>query len=293
MCSSTSLGSATRWPTRSRARTLPLLLHSLPNLRDPSPRRRRFETVHTGTRDWIRSDAATGLLDSLGGRPSGRMDDPLAVTRDRLDAARQAWSDAYHERGRALILELARSEDSLIGMTMGPVTGGEERGLPAPAPRVPSMAPERPGLPSTAPERRGGPPPLAPERRVHRSRSRHHKKGPKNKDARAQRRRSPADPQARRRRSLEAPPPRRRASPSTRAQRALWLAPDASQSSGDCTGQAPGLFAKSASSARASTSPPPPLRRAPPELQAAWRRAMIQRPPGDFGAEPPRLPPAA
>ena len=59
----------------------------------------------------------------------------------------------------------------------------------------------------------------------------------------------------------------------------------------DNAGQAPGLFAKSAASSRASTSPP--LRRAPAECLAAWRRASMQRPQSDFGAGPPRPPPAA
>ena len=204
---------------------------------------------------------------------------PRVIASDRLDVARQAWADAYCERERALLFELARAEDSLIGVTMGPLALGERAELPASASQAPSMAPER-----------RGPPSIAPECRADRSRSRPRKRGRKDKEARARRHRSPVDQRARRQRSPVAPP-RRRASPSARARRANLPAPDAAQPVGDYAGQAPGLFAKSAASSRASSSPP--LRRAPAECLAAWRKASMQRPPGDFGAEPPRPPLAA
>ena len=44
----------------------------------------------------------------------------------RANTSRRAWSEAYRERERALILEPARSEDSLIGMAMQPMAGGED-----------------------------------------------------------------------------------------------------------------------------------------------------------------------
>ena len=92
----------------------------------------------------------------------------LAVTYDRLDAARRAWSEAYRERERALILELARSKDTLIGMTMQPMTGGEDAGAASAAisagiarrsnQRAPRFRPQG-GAPSSGSR---GPPP-APE----------------------------------------------------------------------------------------------------------------------------------
>ena len=134
-----------------------------------------------------------------------------------------------------------------------------------------------------APERRRGPPPMVPERRVYRSRSRQRRKGRKDKEARAHRHRSSVDHQVRRRRSPEAPP-RHRASPSARAQRANVPAPDAQDRLRAC-----------------SRSPQHRLARLRllhfaellPSCLAAWRRATIQWPPGDFDAEPPRPPPVA
>ena len=79
--------------------------------------------------------------------------DPLAASRDRFDVARQAWADAYREQERAFLFELARLEDSLIGVTMGPLALGERAELPASASQAPSVAPERRGPPSMAPER--------------------------------------------------------------------------------------------------------------------------------------------
>ena len=93
MCSSTSLGSATRWQTRSRVRTLPLLLPSPPSLRDPSQRRLRLETLRIGARDWIRSRAPRG--------PSNRRAGPSAPPSDgRPWRRRGPLRIAWRRRGR-------------------------------------------------------------------------------------------------------------------------------------------------------------------------------------------------
>ena len=182
---------------------------------------------------------------------------------------RRGRTRTYRERGRALLFELARAEDSLVGVTMGPRGFGERAELP-----------ERPSV--------------APERRADRSRSRPRKRGLKDKDLRKHvhvvidplwiNGLGASDPlwlahddEPRPQRAPVAPSclhPMRLSQWATTQDR-LWA----------CSRM------KFAASSRASSSPP--LRRAPAECLAAWWNASMQRPPSDFGAEPPRPPPAA
>ena len=208
------------------------------------------------------------------------MADEIAAARDRLNEARRAWAEAYRARERLLLTQLARSEETMIGVDMGtsadrPHPASSELWAPAPSPASVCGPPTALTLISAPPDRR---PP--------RSRSRQRRRARRDREHRGHRYRSPSARWEERRPSpseydTEAPQ-RRRASPSARAQRPVAPAPAAIRPRGSVA-EAQGLFAKSAS----------PTTRRPPDSATAWRQAMMQRPPGDLTPVPPRGPPPA